>query len=217
MNCEYCGVYHDGEYGSGRFCSTKCARQFSSSKLVTKTKIVKCISCGLGIDVDSRASSKMCKCDDCRTSYKKKSKIDRVCIVCGEPLKKNAKKFCSVGCSNSHISDKYISDWKNGIVDGNIGKYKDTLSKTVRRYLFVKYDNKCSNCGWNELNPYTGKIPLQVDHIDGNHKNSTEDNLILLCPNCHSLTKTFGGANRGNGRKSRLRKNIINEYIKETR
>ncbi len=33
MICENCNIEHDGSYGSGRFCSSKCARGFS-----TKTK-----------------------------------------------------------------------------------------------------------------------------------------------------------------------------------
>lgn len=28
--CEYCGNEHDGTYGSGRFCSPKCARKYSN-------------------------------------------------------------------------------------------------------------------------------------------------------------------------------------------
>lgn len=32
MKCEYCEKEHDGSYGSGRFCSPKCARSFSTSK-----------------------------------------------------------------------------------------------------------------------------------------------------------------------------------------
>lgn len=50
---------------------------------------------------------------------------------------------------------------------------------------------------------YSGKIPLEIEHIDGNYLNNSESNLILLCPNCHSLTATYKGANRGNGRKAR--------------
>jgi predicted HNH restriction endonuclease len=50
------------------------------------------------------------------------------------------------------------------------------------------------------MNPYSKKIPLEVEHIDGNYMNSKEENLTLLCPNCHSLTSTAKGANRGNGR-----------------
>lgn len=30
MICENCGIEHTGEYGSGRFCSSKCARGFST-------------------------------------------------------------------------------------------------------------------------------------------------------------------------------------------
>ena len=43
----------------------------------------------------------------------------------------------------------------------------------------------------------------QIEHKDGNHKNNHEENLTLICPNCHSLTETYKGANRGNGRKER--------------
>lgn len=62
---------------------------------------------------------------------------------------------------------------------------------------------RCEKCGWAELNPHTGNIPLTVDHTDGDWENNTDENLKLLCPNCHALTATFAGANRGNGRKSR--------------
>ena len=34
-NCEFCGKEHEGEYGSGRFCSAYCARQYSQ-KFITK-------------------------------------------------------------------------------------------------------------------------------------------------------------------------------------
>lgn len=30
MKCENCGCEHDGKYGSGRFCSVKCSRGFST-------------------------------------------------------------------------------------------------------------------------------------------------------------------------------------------
>lgn len=31
MNCEHCQTEHDGTYGSGRFCSSHCARGFSTA------------------------------------------------------------------------------------------------------------------------------------------------------------------------------------------
>lgn len=50
------------------------------------------------------------------------------------------------------------------------------------------------------MNPFTNTLPLEIDHIDGNSENNSEENLRLICPNCHSLTETYRGANRGNGR-----------------
>jgi predicted HNH restriction endonuclease len=44
---------------------------------------------------------------------------------------------------------------------------------------------------------------LEIEHIDGNFENNAEENLELLCPNCHSLTSTYKGANKGSGRKER--------------
>ena len=70
-------------------------------------------------------------------------------------------------------------------------------------YLKDKYHNKCARCGWGEVNPFTNLIPLEIDHIDGNFLNNQENNLILLCPNCHSLTATYKGANKGQGRAER--------------
>ena len=32
MKCENCEIEHNGDYGSGRFCSSKCARSFSTKK-----------------------------------------------------------------------------------------------------------------------------------------------------------------------------------------
>ena len=83
------------------------------------------------------------------------------------------------------------------------GKYQ--ISNHIRRYLMDKYNSKCANCGWGQINPYTKVIPLEIEHIDGNYLNNNESNLILLCPNCHSLTPTYKGANKGKGRKDRIK------------
>ena len=66
-------------------------------------------------------------------------------------------------------------------------------------------NNKCCQCGWGKINKTTGRIPLEIDHIDGNFKNNNLINLRLLCPNCHSLTATFKNSNKGHGREFRLK------------
>ena len=122
------------------------------------------------------------------------------CLFCGEPLGKKGI-YCNNVCQANDRYRKYISDWKNDKVSGLKGKYQ--ISNHIRKYLLFKYDYKCSRCGWGEVNPYTNIIPLEVEHLDGNYLNNNENNLVLLCPNCHSLTSTYKGANKGNGRKDR--------------
>lgn len=60
------------------------------------------------------------------------------------------------------------------------------ISRYIVQYLFDKYNNQCARCGWHEVNPFTGKVPLEVEHIDGDYRNNDESNLTLLCPNCHA-------------------------------
>lgn len=137
------------------------------------------------------------------------------CENCGKPLSKNGK-YCNNKCQQEKQYKDYIDRWKNGLEDGLSSEYG--ISRHIKRYLFDKFNSKCCICGWGETNPYTGNIPLEVEHIDGNYKNNEEDNLILLCPNCHSLTSTYKGANIGNGRKSRSKywKNKNTELNDET-
>ena len=134
----------------------------------------------------------------------RKIKEIKLCENCGkEILNKENKKVCSLKCSGELTGknkyNKFILDWLNGKIEGGDKKY-GSVSKHVRKYLFKKYDNKCSKCGWSEVNKYTNTIPLEVEHIDGNPTNHNECNLILLCPNCHSLTNGHS-TSKGNGRR----------------
>jgi hypothetical protein len=123
------------------------------------------------------------------------------CLNCGKELNSRNSKYCNNQCQADYQYKQYIDRWKNGKESGLKGKY--SISNHIRRYLMGKYDNKCSRCGWSEINPFTKNIPLEIEHIDGDFSNCKEENLDLICPNCHSLTSTYKGANRGNGRKER--------------
>ena len=123
-----------------------------------------------------------------------------LCLNC-KSIIKSKNKYCSNKCQHEYQYEKYISDWKNGKLSGMRGDYQ--ISMHIKTYIFKKFNNKCSKCGWGEVNKYTNNIPLEIEHIDGNYKNNKEENLTLLCPNCHSLTSTYKGANLNNGRKLR--------------
>lgn len=126
------------------------------------------------------------------------------CLNCNKQINKRSK-YCSNKCQEEYQLKMYIKKWKNSQINGMRGEYQ--ISSYIKTYLFEKYNYKCARSGWGEINKYTNKIPLEIEHIDGNYKNNNEENLILLCPNCHSLTSTYKGANLNNGRKSRSKYN----------
>ncbi len=53
----------------------------------------------------------------------------------------------------------------------------------------------CEECGWSKVTK-DGRIPLELDHINGNHHDNRLENLRILCPNCHSLKPTHRGLNK---------------------
>lgn len=130
-----------------------------------------------------------------------KEVVNIKCLHCGKDLLRKDTKYCSQKCQLDYQYYQWVKRWKDGKETGIKGDYG--ISNHLRRYIMEKYNYKCSKCGWGETNPYTQKIPLEIEHIDGNYLNNKEDNLILLCPNCHSLTATYKGANKGYGRKIR--------------
>lgn len=125
------------------------------------------------------------------------------CLNCGKGLPNSNHKFCTQKCQHEYEYKNFIIRWKEGKDNGTKGDYG--ISRYIRRYMLEKSSYKCSKCGWGEVNPYTNKIPLEIDHIDGDYTNNKEENLQVLCPNCHSLTPTYKGANKGQGRKERIK------------
>lgn len=124
----------------------------------------------------------------------------RICATCRKDLLRYQSKYCSNLCQHEYQYERYIRAWKEGSVDGGRGLSTRNISRHLRKYLFEKYEGKCSQCGWNKLHPKTNVSPLEVDHIDGNSENNKETNLRLICPNCHSLSVNFRNHNKGKGR-----------------
>lgn len=72
--------------------------------------------------------------------------------------------------------------------------YYGTYKLKHRLYDVGLKENKCESCGiigWN------GKVlECELDHIDGDRTNHKLENLMILCPNCHSQTGTFRNKTR---------------------
>lgn len=163
-----------------------------------KNEIKCCLKCGKQIIGDKKF------CDhSCSALYNNDKRNVNKCLNCGKDIK-NYLKYCNSECGFEFRYNEYIKNWKNGENNGTQNGNKLLgVSSFVRKYLHEKFNNKCAECGWDKINIHTGKIPLQIEHIDGNYMNNTEENLSLLCPSCHSLTATYGGSNKGSGRKNR--------------
>jgi hypothetical protein len=141
-----------------------------------------------------------------------------ICLNCGVEINSyrySKNKYCSFKCQQEFQKKQKIDEWKkNPFLFKNCGGYE-----FIRNYLFLKNDSRCEKCGWSEENHYTHKIPLQVHHVNGDCTDNREENLQLLCPNCHSLTETFGSSNKNSKRykykeyRSNTNKNRIISFI----
>ena len=156
---------------------------------------IKKVALRLGIELKPKRKVNPCETFG-KGTHKTKYPILK-CINCGEDFinyPESNGKFCSFKCQHEHQYKEYIEKWKNGEINGVVSEY--SVSNHIRHYLFEKYNNSCQICGWNKINPSTNKTPLQIHHIDGDCTNNSEENLQLLCPNCHSLTDNFGSRNK---------------------
>lgn len=117
------------------------------------------------------------------------------CVHCGKKLNRSAKKYCSRDCMHEHRWQEQKLLIERGEADCSERLYK--------KYLIEVRGECCEVCGWAEVHSTTGKVPIEMHHVDGDSNNNLLENLQLLCPNHHSLTKTYKALNLGNGRKSR--------------
>lgn len=69
-------------------------------------------------------------------------------------------------------------------------------SYKLKRRLFREGLKKeaCEMCGWC-VRSSDGRIPVELDHINGDRSDNRLLNLRILCPNCHSLQLTHRGRN----------------------
>ena len=78
---------------------------------------------------------------------------------------------------------------KNSTYGGGTCKLKEKLFKEKI------FERKCYKCNLTE---WLGRlIPTELEHINGDKFDCRRENLTILCPNCHALTNTHAGKNKG--------------------
>lgn len=107
------------------------------------------------------------------------------CGYCGKELEKlpnelkrskSGLMFCDKSCACSYNNTILRSGVNNpNYIAGN------RLSANYITKAFKLYKAKCAKCLMDDIDC------LEVHHIDENHSNNEDDNLLILCSNCHTL------------------------------
>jgi len=121
------------------------------------------------------------------------------CISCGKEFTYNPSqkrgKYCSNKCQGFHQRKLKVEAGKSTV-------------RPLRQYLIERDIYECVMCG-NDGNWMGNPLALQLDHIDGNPKNNTLDNVRWLCPNCHCQTETWGSNNIAEENRHKLATNVL--------
>ena len=217
--CNQCCQEYEAEAryinrGQGLFCGRDCAVKFNSRK--RKEQSILNVSCSLcqsplhrkaGALKRNKLGLFFCSIEHSHQYYSAhpgiKGKFEpKICPGCGKGGLRNT--WCSMSCKNTNNNSLFIQAWLDGEESGVTSG--GGINARIRKYLIEKAGNQCSRCGWAEVNETTGNVPLTIDHINGKWWENNPENLKVLCPNCHSLTPTYGSLNKGNGRPSRRKK-----------
>jgi hypothetical protein len=192
--CEQCSIKETG--WSKRFCSKYCKDAFClrCSEPAARAKSAETHALALS---DYKNNPKRCRKCDVVLLYEKRKNIycSRSCAVISNNSvhpKRIAKKWNCESCDFLVTHGRKYCDGCNPNGLRTLGNARSIA--TIRRELLKIRGNQCEGCGLAE---WCGEvIPLNLDHEDGNPDNNDLDNLRFLCPNCHSLTPTFGSKNR---------------------
>lgn len=119
--CEYCNKKHDGKFATGRFCSSKCAKGFS-----TKAKRK---------EINKKVSYKLKGRNDFIWN-KLEPKIS-ICIICG-------KSFEIEGWNNKNVCSKKCGYIKRGfilkkVLKGKTGGYRKGSGRSKGAYYKKQY------------------------------------------------------------------------------
>ncbi len=93
------------------------------------------------------------------------------------------------GIKRPHTNERPLKELLRKNVDFQSFKLKRRLYKANLK------EKCCEECGWAKTSD-DGRIPLELDHINGDSRDNRLSNLRVLCPNCHSLKPTHRGKNK---------------------
>lgn len=133
-------------------------------------KICKICKKDFNVKMYRKDSAKYCSknCYDIRNGIP----IQYNCLFCNKEFvypPNRPRRYCSHKCANKGRSIHLLEP-----------KHPNNFKRFwMRRGMIIQ---KCEKCGYDEC-----KEILGIHHIDENRNNNKRENLLILCPNCHSL------------------------------
>jgi hypothetical protein len=132
MVCENCNKDHDGKYGTGRFCSVKCARGFSTKN--KRAEINEKVSTKL---IGRKLTDEHKKNLEVSNNFNRKEKNIRHCLGCGIEIScrpSEKKKFCSLSCWGSYTErnkEPYLLYRQQANFTFDVKDYPDKFDLTI--------------------------------------------------------------------------------------
>ena len=207
--CETCNSEHDGSYGSGRFCDSKCARSYSTkakrkeiSEKVSRRlkgkptyrpphksrKIKECESdkCNKKFEIIITSDRRFCSkfCSSYKTKLEKHVKENNYskisyCEKC-EKVIKSKRRFCSRQCFISPDKSEKEQYKHDCKFIFNVYHYPDEFDiQLVEKYGWYKATNKGDN-----LNGISRDHKISVSH---GFKNNIDPEIISHPANCQLM------------------------------
>lgn len=154
-----------------------------------------CKQCGDATD-NPRFCSRSCAVTHNNQGVRRHGRQPKDCIWCGTRLRSSTQKYCDQKCQANHKKKQIVDKWLE------TGKCAIRANNSIRDYVLSEQGNVCDICG---LEPTWNGEPITFvfDHIDGNSRDSSRENVRMICPNCDSQTPTYKSRNIGNGRHYR--------------
>jgi hypothetical protein len=161
MKCEKCGNDHDGNFGSGRFCSMSCSNSRAHT-YETKKKISETISGG--------------------KPYIEKKPKNLKCLNCGKELTGNQRMYCSSDCKYDYKKGYYIK-----AVTKTRRNRKVLLSEIFHNKCFICgiKDNPCIY-DFHHIDESIKEFSISSASNKSLKRMLTEvKNCVMLCSHCH--------------------------------
>jgi hypothetical protein len=191
------GIRKEQKYNEIRICK-KCGKEFS-----TKKGLIDFCSMACRNTRERSNETKKKISDSMKTSQKGMQSIKNLHEI-------NSERFAKVKYDREQDIEAYNNKKKQERAERFMNKnFGDLGIDAKRARIMHEQGYRCHKCGLAEW--FDEPIALEVEHIDGEHSNNKRENLIALCPNCHSLTTTW----RGRNKKGERRITISDETILE--